>query len=249
MHSKKLNLENTKNEYSIETRVNEYVSFTEEIGLWQSERIVFGRYFNTKNKILDIGCGTGRTTFGLYNLGYHHISGADLSDKMISAAKKIAHDQSIDISFAAENACALSFDAESFDAVLFSANGIMTIPARVMRQKAFNEIHRVLKPGGMFIFTTHDINDPQYIAYWNEERIKWTNGEQDKRLLEYGDIIFSEPNAENCFIHIPLDGEVEAYLKESGFHLVYSELRKNICEEKPEILKISTDCRFWVVKK
>ena len=245
----KLNLENTKNEYSIEARVNEYVSYTEKIGLWQSERIVFGKYFSATNKILDIGCGTGRTTFGLYDIGYHCITGADLSDKMVAAAKRIAHDKGIDISFVAENACALSFDAESFDAVLFSANGIMTIPAKEMRQKAFHEIHRVLKPGGMFIFTTHDINDPRYLAYWNGERIKWANGEQDKRLLEYGDLIFSEPNADNCFVHIPLDGEVEAYMKESGFHLVYSELRENICEEKPEVLKISTDCRFWVVQK
>jgi len=245
----KINLENTKNEYSIEARVDEYISFAEEIGLWQSERIVFGKHFNTQNKILDIGCGTGRTTFGLYDLGYHHITGVDLSDKMIAAAKKIAHGKDVEISFMAENACSLSFDAESFDAVLFSANGIMTIPSKEMRQKAFNEIHRVLKPGGMFIFTTHDMNDPQYIAYWNAERIKWANGEQDKRLPEYGDLIFSEPNADHCFIHIPLDGEVKAYLKESGFHLVYSELRKNICEEKPEVLKISTDCRFWIVKK
>ena len=245
----KIDLENTKNEYSIEARVNDYVSFTEEIGLWQSERIVLGKYFNANNKILDIGCGAGRTTFGLYGIGYHCITGADLSDNMISAAKKIAQGKGVDISFAAENACALSFDAESFDAVLFSANGIMTIPTKEMRQTAFHEIHRVLKPCGMFIFTTHDINDPQYTAYWNEERVKWTNGEQDRRLLEYGDLIFSEPNADNCFVHIPLDGEVEAYLKESGFHLVYSELRGNICEEKPEVLNISTDCRFWVVKK
>jgi len=243
-----LNLESTKNEYSIEARVDEYVSFAEEIGLWQSERTVFGKYYNTQNKILDIGCGAGRTTFGLYDMGYHHITGVDLSDKMIAAAQRIAHDKGVDISFATENACALSFDADSFDAVLFSANGIMTIPAKEMRQKAFNEIHRVLKPGGIFIFTTHDMNNPQYIAYWNEERTKWENGEQDKRLLEFGDLVFSEPNADNCFVHIPLDGEVETYLNESGFHLIYSELRENICDEKPEVLDISVDCRFLVVE-
>jgi len=245
----KINLENTRKEYSIEARVNDYVSYAEEIGLWQSERIVFSRYLNAKNKILDIGCGAGRTTFGLHEIGYHDITGADLSDNMISAAQKIARDKGLEINFMAENACALSFAAESFDAVIFSANGIMTIPAKEVRQKAFNEIQRVLKPGGMFIFTTHDINDPQHIAYWDEERIKWANGEQDQRLLEYGDIIFLEPNADNCFVHIPSDGEVEAYLKESGFQLVYSELRDNICEEKREALNVTEDCRFWVVKK
>jgi len=171
---------------------------------------------------------------------------------MISAAKKIANGKGVEIPFFAENACALSFDTESFDAVIFSFNGIMTIPAKEMRQKAFNEIYRVLRPGGTFIFTTHDMNNPQYINYWNEERIKWENGEQDKRLLEYGDLIFSNPNAINGsvnFVHVPLDGEIEINLKESGFHLIYNDLRDNICEEKPEVLKIGVNCRFWVVKK
>ena len=248
----KLNLENTKNEYSLETRVNDFVSFIDEVGLWQSEKVVFGKYLNTQNKILDIGCGAGRTTFGLYDIGYHNITGVDLSDNMICAAKKIAREKGVEISFIAENACNLPFDTDSFDGVIFSFNGLMTIPAKEMRQKVFDEIHRVLRPCGIFIFTTHDMNNPQYIDYWKEERTKWENGEQDKRLLEYGDLIFSNPNALNGsvnFVHVPLDGEIESNLEKSGFHLIYNELRDNICEEKPEVLKIGADCRFWVVKK
>jgi SAM-dependent methyltransferase len=248
----KLDLENTKNEYSLESRVKEYISYVENIGLWQSEKIILTKYINVQNNILDIGCGAGRTTFGLYDIGYHNIIGVDLSEKMILAAKKIAHDKNIEISFIVKNACDLAFDADSFDAVFFSANGIMTIPGKEMRQKAFNEIYKVLKPGGIFIFTTHDINNPQYIDYWNKERIKWENGEQDKRLLEYGDLIFSDPDTYNGsvnFVHIPLDGEIEKNLERSGFHLVYNELRKNICEEKPELLDITVDCMFWIVKK
>jgi len=248
----KLNLENTKKEYSVETRVNDYVSFVDKIGLWQSEKIVYAKYLNIHDKILDIGCGAGRTTFGLYDMDYHNITGMDLSDKMIAAAKKIAQDKGVEISFIAENACALPFDDNIFNAAIFSANGIMTIPTKEMRQKAFNEIYRVLKPGGIFIFTTHDIDTPQYIDKWSEEKIRWANGEQDKRLLEYGDLIFSAPDANDGsvnFVHIPSCDEVETYLKESGYHLICSELRTNICEEKPEVLEVGAECRFWVVKK
>jgi len=35
-----LNLKNTKNEYSIEARVDNFVSFVYEVGLWQSEKIL-----------------------------------------------------------------------------------------------------------------------------------------------------------------------------------------------------------------
>jgi ubiquinone/menaquinone biosynthesis C-methylase UbiE len=248
----KLDIENTKAEYSIEAVVNEVISFSEEVGLWQSERIIFAKYLQPHNKILDIGCGTGRTTFGLYGMGYKDILGLDLSEEMISAAQKIANDKSLEISFAIENACALSFNTDSFDAAVFSFNGIMTIPAKETRQKSFNEIYRVLKPGGLFIFTTHDINTSQYIDYWNEERNKWEKGEQDKRLLEYGDLIYSEPDASSgivCFVHIPVDGEVEEYIKESGFNLLYKELRSNISEENKKVMENSADCYFWVVKK
>ena len=248
----KLNIENTKAEYSIEAVVNQVISYSEEVGLWQSERFILTKYLHPQNKILDIGCGTGRTTLGLYDLGYKDMIGVDLSEKMISAAQKIANDKGVEISFAVENACALSFDANSFDAVIFSFNGIMTIPTKETRQKAFHEIYRVLKPGGIFMFTTHDMNIPQFIDYWNEERDKWEKGEQDRRLLEYGDLIYSEPDANGdtvCFIHIPVDGEVETYLKESGFHLLYHELRSNICEENKKVLEHSADCRFWIAKK
>lgn len=248
----KLSLENTKAEYSHETVVDKYISCVEDVGLWKSERIAFEKYLNQKNKILDLGCGAGRTTFGLYDMCYTDIVGLDLSEEMISAAKKIANDRNVEISFVAGNACDLPFDTSSFDAVIFSFNGIMTIPTREMRRRAFDEIHRVLKPGGIFVFTTHDMNNPQFIDYWNEEYDKWQKDEQDKRLLEYGDLIFSKPDDYGdavSFIHVPLDGEVETYLKTSGFHLINNELRSNICEEKTEVLDFSADCRFWVAKK
>ena len=75
---------------------------------------------------------------------------------------------------------------------------------------------------------------------------------EDFFLLEYGDLIFSKPDDYGdavSFVHVPVSGEVEEYLKTSGFDLIYTELRSKICEENQAVLDFSVDCKFWVARK
>ncbi|MGG0414364.1 hypothetical protein [Peribacillus simplex] len=41
--------------------------------LWQSEKNAFEEYLYQDDAILDIGCGSGRTTFTLYKKGFQNI--------------------------------------------------------------------------------------------------------------------------------------------------------------------------------
>ena len=232
--------------------VTDYTKAIEEIGLWESEKYVFNKYFTDKDKsILDIGCGAGRTTFALYERGYHNIIGLDLTPEMIDSARELNKKRATDIEFITGDATDLNFTDNSFDYALFSFNGLMQIPKRANRIQALKEIRRVIKPGGIFIFTTHDReNNENYKEFWEKEEKLWAEGKEDKRLYEYGDkILPSGENGRDTFIHFPDRQEILECLKEVKLQLVEDFYREALIEESDEIKKFSAECRFWITKK
>ena len=76
----------TKDFYDQDYNINRYGEAVDEVGLWKSEKIIFNKYINKDNKILDLGCGAGRTTINLYKSGYKNIIGLDLSTNLIQYA-------------------------------------------------------------------------------------------------------------------------------------------------------------------
>ena len=239
-------------EYEHKKVIEEYTNATNKIGLWKSEQMIFSEHIKPTDKILDVGCGAGRTTFALYELGYHDIIGIDLSKGMINSCTLTKKEKELDIQFLTADATKLPFETETFDVCIFLFNGLMTIPKLENRLKAMQEISRVLKSGGKFIFTTHDNNSPEFIDYWTEEKIKWEKGLQDKRLYEYGDLIFqkhAEYGDAINFVHVPQDNEIEEGLEQSGFSVIYKENRSRICEETDAVKNFSADCLFWIAEK
>lgn len=105
--------------FSVDKVQDKYKQAVLEIGLWESEKIVFNKYLDTSSKILDIGCGAGRTTFGLFKLGYKNIIGLDLTPKMIESAKVLQESIGSDFEFVVGDACALDFSDESFETCIF----------------------------------------------------------------------------------------------------------------------------------
>lgn len=246
---KKIDRDIVLNAFSKEGNLEEYSKATINIELWASEKRIFPKYIKKDDKILDIGCGAGRTTFAMYKLGYHNIIGLDLSQAMINEAININASRDCNIDFIVGDATSLKFSDNMFDSVIFSYNGLMQIPMLENRLKAFKEISRVIKYGGYFIFTTHDMEiDPSGIYFWREERIRWKKGIQNPRLAEFGDLIYKQHGCE-MFIHVPTRDEILNCLDESGLILVEDRFRPDICEESEAVKLFSDECRFWVVKK
>lgn len=72
--------------YNNEAIQKTYTEAIDKVGLWESEKIMFEKYITKTAKILDLGCGAGRTTINMYKLGYNDIIGLDISDKFINFA-------------------------------------------------------------------------------------------------------------------------------------------------------------------
>lgn len=231
--------------------IDSYKDFTLSVGLWESEKYVFDKYLDEAFQIIDIGCGTGRTTFGLYKSGYTNIIGVDLTPEMITGAEDINRNFSFKMKFLTADATDLKFDDTSFDAAIFSFNGLMSIPKPDKRLTALKEINRVLKSDGIFIFTTHDRDrEVQFRQFWIEENIRWNNAEQRADLYKFGDIITISKNEKGeVFIHIPNQDEIKELLSESGFKLIETFYRSDKFDEPENVKEKSAECRFWIVKK
>jgi ubiquinone/menaquinone biosynthesis C-methylase UbiE len=103
------------------------------------------------SRVLDIGCGAGRSTIALAELGYSVVA-IDLSRALL----KIARDRYPALDFRAMDATNLLFDDASFDAALFSYNGIDVIYPVAGRLACMAEAYRVLRPRGTFVLSTHN---------------------------------------------------------------------------------------------
>jgi ubiquinone/menaquinone biosynthesis C-methylase UbiE len=129
------------------------VSAHQVTGLQPTETLAFDRHFKTPGRVLDLGCGTGRTSVELLKRG-HNVDAIDYSQSMIDEA--LRQHPSTQIRFAVMDARNLHFPDATFDYALFSFNGLDYLYPATERMVALRQIWRVLKPGGVFAFTAHN---------------------------------------------------------------------------------------------
>jgi len=229
--------------------LDHYQEATENVGLWNSEDIVFSKTFADRNlKILELGCGAGRISFGLWKKGYKKLTATDFSKPMIKRAVNLNKKFKTQITFKVEDATSLSFDNDSFEGAIFGFNGLMQIPGRNNRLQAMREIQRLLVPGSYFVFTSHDRMMPKWKKFWAKEQKKWKKGQQNSELLEFGDR-YEETSAGKLYIHVPDVEDIRSDLIESGFSVERDIVKSKISKESKLVYEYSDDCRFWIARK
>ena len=225
-----------------------------ENGLWIGEDYMFKKYLKKKGgSVLDLGCGTGRTTIPLQKMGLKVI-GIDITPEMITNAQKIAKKKNLKIDYRVGDATKLDFKDNSFDYAIFSNQGWSMIPMEKERIKALEEIKRVLKKGGVFIFTAHPRvwklkHFPLWIGCWLKVKMLKPLGFKVDEV-DFGDRFFDESKQGvdyevKQFIHIPSVNEVKKQVKRVGFEII--EINKELQISKKDVR--SHPAVFYVCRK
>ena len=228
--------------------VQHYAKAAASLGLWVSEERVFQSIFPKEATLLEVGCGAGRISIGLWELGYRHLLGIDFVREMVSEARRLNKKLEYGVSFRHGDATRLDLEDSLFDGAIFGFNGLMQIPGRENRRRAMSEIHRVLRPGGVFVFTTHDRANPRYREFWEAEKRRWENGTMNPGLCEFGDRFYEAPIG--CtFMHIPSQAEITLDLEATGWTGIESVHRSEVANEPADVREFSDECRFWIARR
>ena len=125
----------------------------------------FGALLSKDAAILDYGCGYGRICAQLAARGYRHVTGVDISERMIERGHALF--SSLDLRRI--TGTALPFAADSFDAcILFAV--LTCVPTDAGQQEVIAELRRVLRPGGILYLSDYPIqtdarNQERYRAF------------------------------------------------------------------------------------
>ena len=112
-------------------------------------------YFAADTEVLEIGCGTGSTATA-HAPYVKHIRAIDISSKMLDIAQQKAEAQNIqNINFECAPIDKLNIADGSLDAVL----GLSILHLLENMEEVIVRVHRMLKPGGVFITSTMCIGD------------------------------------------------------------------------------------------
>ncbi len=186
-------------EYWDRTKEHAFFKDEEEEDAWrQSLRKEFG---GEKLRILDVGTGNGSLAILLAQTG-HNVVGIDISEGMLSVARKKAKERGVMPDFRIGDAESPDFDDNSFDAVV-SRWVLWTLPDP---EKAVRAWRRVLKPGGK-VYAFESDSGPKGIERWIRRNLglfliaiiegknPWKRGSYSKNVKEGLPLGYEKPSS------------------------------------------------------
>jgi SAM-dependent methyltransferase len=104
-------------------------------------------------RVLDLGCGNGYTLLSLAARHRGEMIGVDFSQTLIDGARELhaTGDAShLPVTFVHGDVRQLMYEDGSFDAAI-SERCLLNLPSREDQWRTINEVHRVLRPGGIYL--------------------------------------------------------------------------------------------------
>ncbi len=221
--------------------------YTREEGLWSIERELIDRFMPPPPaRLLDVGCGAGRTTVGLVDAGFR-VTAIDLAKPLIDHARQ----RRSDIDYRVMDATRLELMDASFDCTLFSYNGLDDIFPVAKRRRCLSEVFRVLRPGGVFILSTHNAIGHLFSGgyfyvrgYWNAA--KMLAAQCANRQMRQWYFRYSGPGGAQVLYSAPPE-LTRAQLVETGFVVV--DVRGSTGERNPGRVRMRQRHVYFVARK
>jgi ubiquinone/menaquinone biosynthesis C-methylase UbiE len=138
--------------------------------LFIEEKYLVEKYLKPDLKTVEAGVNGGRILFEMQKMGFTSLAGFDYVPELIERA--ISCDSSRSIDFQVGDASDLAYIDNSFDQIIYLQQIISLIETEPARLQALRESYRILKPGGIGLFSflsfearnSHPIYS-SYIAY------------------------------------------------------------------------------------
>ena len=108
--------------------------------------------FDKNQRILDVGCGTGRHAIELARRGYS-VTGIDISEAMLQRAREKAMEAGVQVDFLQADARNLPFKNLFEAAIMLCEGGFSLMETDEMNFEILKSMTTALKPGGKLIFT------------------------------------------------------------------------------------------------
>lgn len=230
--------------FTSEEAVELYNSRIRDPELFPEEAKAVERYFtDTDGPVLDVGCGVGRVSHLLHERGYD-VTGIDVSEPLVAEARSLFPD----IDFHVEDVRETPFDSKSFEYIIFSYFGIDYLRPQAERIAALREMFRLLKPGGVLVFSSHNSWHP--LLPLSVDNLKFA-------MKDVFDLYLRPKNHERIgsrykFENVPL-GDIEIYLSNPVHQWI--QLRKcgytpiDVLGERDGILRLFERDPHYVAKK
>lgn len=122
-------------------------------------------------KVLDLGSGSGRH---LTKIKKGKMYLVDFSREMLKLAEQKAKQKNIPAEFTQSDLSKLPFEDNFFDYCIFT-HSLYCIPNKKLREKAVQELYRVMKPNAKILVSVWNKNSKRFIKKQKEIFVNWRN--------------------------------------------------------------------------